>query len=683
MMLQPLRSVMSVQHVEETSLALPSDSKLRSAQQRVLEQVHTVRRSRSRGGGSASGPVSPTSPISFSSKSFSDNVFSRNTSGRFSSFIRETQGMNRRQVRSYSQYEKPSYGISTVDGPSLVYFNKLKSSSSNPELVTTSAPQRPALHFLPTQSSGCGTRPLVSSQPNFDRAPSSYSNTNIKISTSKPKNGGDVVENGTNITMNEAVEFLSRHNENYQNLGVSFIQHSTFHDDKAKQEVLQLKGIPRLVALLQSTNPQIQQTASGALRNLVFKNNDNKLEVQRCGGIEEALVLLKKTDCPETQKHVTGLLWNLSSTDELKSQLLRSAIPVLTESVVMPFAGWPEKISNSSIDPEVFYNTTACLRNLSSAKKGTRQPMRNCHGLIDSLVTYVQTCVAEDRPDDKSVENCVCVLHNLTYQVETEAPALFSKINALAVPPLRSTAQQVPSPIGCFSTQSGKTEQEGYFDYPVMEDNNPKGAGWLFHSSTMQTYLSLLESSQKDATKEACVGALQNLTAHKGTVSGVMSQSIVQKLNGLQNIMPLLQSTNPSLQRTTMALVGNLSRTPRLQSTMARQTLPQLTSLLSSGAKNNSDSDDTITTASYTILNLLKAEPEVAKKLLNNTFVNSLTDLSKNRFLPKSSQAASLLLYSLWAEKDFQSFLKKQGMHKSNFVNDITTSAHKLVQAVQ
>ncbi|KAG7247638.1 hypothetical protein CRUP_037620, partial [Coryphaenoides rupestris] len=32
----------------------------------------------------------------------------------------------------------------------------------------------------------------------------------------------------------------------------------------------------------------------------------------------------------------------------------------------------------------------------------------------------------------------------------------------------------------------------------------------------MQAYLSLLGTSQKDPTREACCGALQNLTANKG-----------------------------------------------------------------------------------------------------------------------------------------------------------------------
>lgn len=51
------------------------------------------------------------------------------------------------------------------------------------------------------------------------------------------------------------------------------------------------------------------------------------------------------------------------------------------------------------------------------------------------------------------------------------------------------------------------------------EDSKPSGVKWLCHPIAMQTYLSLLGSSQNGATLEACCGALQNLTAGKGLVS--------------------------------------------------------------------------------------------------------------------------------------------------------------------
>lgn len=37
--------------------------------------------------------------------------------------------------------------------------------------------------------------------------------------------------------MKEAVDFLSNEDETYQHCGASYIQHNTFIDDKAKEEV--------------------------------------------------------------------------------------------------------------------------------------------------------------------------------------------------------------------------------------------------------------------------------------------------------------------------------------------------------------------------------------------------------------------------------------------------------------
>ena len=53
----------------------------------------------------------------------------------------------------------------------------------------------------------------------------------------------------------------------------------------------------------------------------------------------------------------------------------------------------------------------------------------------------------------------------------------------------------------------------------MLDDGVPSGSKWLCHPKAMQTYLSLLGSSQNGATLEACCGALQNLTANKGVVS--------------------------------------------------------------------------------------------------------------------------------------------------------------------
>lgn len=62
----PLRSAMRNRGFDDTSLALPSDGKLHAGAQRVLDQVHTIRRSKSKPGSKDS-----ASPISM------ENVFKR------------------------------------------------------------------------------------------------------------------------------------------------------------------------------------------------------------------------------------------------------------------------------------------------------------------------------------------------------------------------------------------------------------------------------------------------------------------------------------------------------------------------------------------------------------------------------------------------------------------------------
>lgn len=68
---------------------------------------------------------------------------------------------------------------------------------------------------------------------------------------------------------------------------------------------------------------------------------------------------------PEPVVPTPGLLWNLSSTDELKEELIADALPVLADRVIIPFSGWRDGNSNLSrdtVDPEVFFNATGCLR---------------------------------------------------------------------------------------------------------------------------------------------------------------------------------------------------------------------------------------------------------------------------------------------------------------------------------
>ncbi|XP_023280963.1 plakophilin-1 [Seriola lalandi dorsalis] len=711
---EPLRSAMTIRCSEDTSLALPSDNKLRSGQQRVLDQVHTIKRGKSKHGKSDPLSPSPTSPIPQNLTSYVDfgsfkfapskanGTFSR-TSSTMSSGFNKTINTQRSRTLSTKTvgpftasgtWEQQIQGSNWPKSP-----NGLKPSRSDPTLAPPFSPAPAAVmrakgqsfhsqHAVQTRVNRNSTYSLTNgtqmtnSQTRIVRPPSAQSHTEGKMGTIKITKKAlqqTAVNSGINVsdvTLKEAVEYLSHPEEKFQQFGATFIQHTTFNEERAKQEVFQLEGIPALVTLLRSPNPAVSQASAGALRNLVFKDKNNKLEVQHCGGIAKALQLLKETDSTDTQKQITGLLWNLSSSDELKEELTVTALPALTENVVVPFTGWSDSSTNNNIHPDVFYSATGCLRNLSCAKKRERQAMRDCPGLIDSLMSYVQSCVAEENPDDKSVENCACILHNLTYQLESEAPGCFS--NYYRQTDDESGGRKSPT-VGCFSPKSSKAQKQYMFDMDraVLEDSAPSGQKWLCHPKAMQTYLSLLGSSKKDATLEACCGALQNLTANKGPGSSAMSQILVQKFGALLHMTPLLKSQNSGLQKTAMSLLNNMSRTSSVQTSMAKQILPELTGLLSSGPREMGKSDDTIAAACSTVRTLMMADTEVSKKVINNELVTSLADLSENGSFPKSSKAAALLLYNLWNEKNLQGAAKKLGLAKSLFVNDNTTAQYK------
>ncbi|XP_055069791.2 plakophilin-1 [Misgurnus anguillicaudatus] len=731
MMPEPLKSALSLGDVEDTSLALPSDREMRSAQQRVLDQVHTVKRTKSKyGSKSFSGLPSPTSPESdsvfldfklTSSSSLSGPSINRgntmtNGTKQRQNYMRKSMNSRHSSAASRKDQTQTIYvstgPVPTQPRPNSLYSPKVTRSAPDLGLHTVAnggtahrnqsvrqSLERVETHYYPlyngnSQSHANGTYKKgvnrVTSNPSVRMPPVSLnSNGESKVSqVSQYKSGGagySVINTErliSDMTMAEAIELLRSPDENRQLCGAAYIQHSTFTDEKAKQEVLTLKGISPLLKLLNSPSPQIQETVAAALRNAVFKNQQNKDQVQVNGGITQVVQLLGETS-DETQKHLTGLLWNLSSADNLKPELLKTALPALTEKIIEPFAS---NTGSTIVSPDVFYNATACLRNMSSPKLANRQAMRSCKGLIDSLMRYMENCINDETPDNPSLENCVCILHNLTYQLESEMSSVFLKINSLANQDRSRSSSIDASAIGCFSSQSQKLQQESYFDYPVMEERNPKGVNWLFHSKALQMYLKLLSTSEKDATLEACCGVLQNLTAKDGIVSDVLSHTIVHKLDGMKSIIPLLQSSNPALQDSAIALFGNLSKSSRTANkSMAQQSLPQLVRCLNSDLTKDDSSpnfDKTTATALYSAHTLFKADPEMGKNFVNNSLITSLRQMSLSMNLPKSSTAAGVLLHSLWSDKNTQSLLKKQGMDKKLFVNDVTSAAIKTLQVI-
>uniref|UniRef100_A0A8D0BGC8 Plakophilin-1 n=1 Tax=Salvator merianae TaxID=96440 RepID=A0A8D0BGC8_SALMN len=734
----PLKTALAYECFQDqanSTLALPSDHKLKTrgtGKQRVQEQVMmTVKRQKQKtslssasnaAGHSNRGSMYDGLADGYNYGTARGSYYAKAHTGNSSWGNAMYNGTLKREAdhKRYSSYSQmDSWGgrnynklcSSTTPGSDYCFLQNMKSSRSEPDLYCdqprgtlrrnqsgSRVSQKASLHRhsmynstcnnqqgmttttrtgkrVPIRSPSCTSankQDMIYAQPvASSKADMAYTHT---LSNSKICN--DEMDFGA-MTVQKAIQLLCSSDEKYQAMGAYYLQHTCFQDESAKQEVYRLGGIAKLVDLLRSPDENVQQAAAGALRNLVFRNPTNKLETRRQNGIRECVSLLRRTGNTEIQKQLTGLLWNLSSTDELKEDLIHDALPVLTDRVIVPFSGWSDGASNRSreiVDPEVFFNATGCLRNLSSADAG-RQTMRNYPGLIDSVMAYSQNCVAANRPDDKSVENCICILHNLSYRLDAEVPNKYTQLNHMA----RSTYTD-KTLTGCFNNRSGKLEYDEY-DLPLPEeDYKPRGSSWLYHSDTIRTYLSLMDRSKKDATLEACAGALQNLTASRGLMSNAMSQLIALKEKGLPRIARLLQSNNAEVVRSGTSLLSNMSRHPVLHKTMAHQVLPDVTRLLALQAPGSSNYGDIMTSACYTLRNLLMSNPQMAKPYLTGSLINSVVGLCRNGSYPKAAEAARLLLSDLWSNREFHYLLKQQGYDK-NMMGSLTGSTFRTLSS--
>jgi hypothetical protein len=83
-------------------------------------------------------------------------------------------------------------------------------------------------------------------------------------------------------------------------------------------------------------------SSSRHLRNLSYgrQNDENKRAIKAAGGTNALVRLLRKTADNDVKELVTGVLWNLSSCDDLKRTIIDEALLVIVNIVIIPHSGW-------------------------------------------------------------------------------------------------------------------------------------------------------------------------------------------------------------------------------------------------------------------------------------------------------------------------------------------------------
>uniref|UniRef100_A0A8C0N9S0 Catenin delta 2 n=2 Tax=Canis lupus familiaris TaxID=9615 RepID=A0A8C0N9S0_CANLF len=489
----------------------------------------------------------------------------------------------------------------------------------------------------------------------------------------------------------EVIQMLQHQFPSVQSNAAAYLQHLCFGDNKIKAEIRRQGGIQLLVDLLDHRMTEVHRSACGALRNLVYgkANDDNKIALKNCGGIPALVRLLRKTTDLEIRELVTGVLWNLSSCDALKMPIIQDTLAVLTNAVIIPHSGWENsplqddrKIQLHS--SQVLRNATGCLRNVSSAGEEARRRMRECDGLTDALLYVIQSALGSSEIDSKTVENCVCILRNLSYRLAAET----SQGQHMGTDELdgllcgEANGKDAESS-GCWGKKKKKKKSQDQWDGvgPLPDcAEPPKGIQMLWHPSIVKPYLTLLSECSNADTLEGAAGALQNLAAGSWKWS-VYIRAAVRKEKGLPILVELLRIDNDRVVCAVATALRNMALDVRNKELIGKYAMRDLVHRLPGGNNSNNAaskamSDDTVTAVCCTLHEVITKNMENAKALRDAGGIEKLVGISKSKgdkHSPKVVKAASQVLNSMWQYRDLRSLYKKDGWSQYHFVASSST----------
>ncbi|XP_011315328.1 catenin delta-2 isoform X1 [Fopius arisanus] len=481
--------------------------------------------------------------------------------------------------------------------------------------------------------------------------------------------------------LSEVIGFLSNPNNIIKANAAAYLQHLCYMDDPNKQKTRSLGGIPPLVQLLENESPDVYRNACGALRNLSYgrQNDENKRAIKNAGGVPALISLLRRTSDADVKELVTGVLWNLSSCEDLKKAIIDDGVTLVVNNIIIPHSGWDPSASNGETCwSTVFRNASGVLRNVSSAGEYARKKLRECDGLVDALLYVVRSAIEKSNIGNKIVENCVCILRNLSYRCQEVEDPNYDKHPIQSIVQNRIAAPVKGENLGCFGGskrrkdgQPAQKEVTTSKTVTTARTEPVKGMELLWQPEVVQCYLSLLQTCSNPETLEAAAGALQNLAACYWQPS-IEIRAAVRKEKGLPILVELLRMEVDRVVCAVATALRNLAIDQRNKELIGKYAMRDLIQKLPSGNNQHDQgtSDDTIAAVLATLNEVIKKNAEFSRSLLDAGGVERLMNITKQRqkYTARVLKFAGQVLFTMWQHAELREVYKKHGWKEADFV---------------
>uniref|UniRef100_A0A3Q2C6I2 Catenin (cadherin-associated protein), delta 1 n=1 Tax=Cyprinodon variegatus TaxID=28743 RepID=A0A3Q2C6I2_CYPVA len=434
--------------------------------------------------------------------------------------------------------------------------------------------------------------------------------------------------------------------------------------------------LPEVIAMLNYRLDPVRSNAAAYLQHLTFKNDAVKSDVRRLKGIPALVSML---DNPNRE-----VLYNISYNDSVKMEIVDHAIHALSDEVMVTHSGWVRGSNGAAggggengkprhLEWEIaLTNTAGCLRNVSSERSEARRKLRECNGLVDSVMHIVQSQIDFKDVNNKLIENCVCLLRNLSYHVHSEIPGAD---RYKETPPINQGPASSSQKGGCFSSRKGKGKKEDdpaadTIDIPART-SPAKGYELLFQPEVVNIYTKLLTESSNLTVLEASAGAIQNLCAGHWTY-GRYIRSLMRTQKALPLLTELLGHTNDRVVRAMSGALRNLAIDARSKDLLGKHAIPALVANLPGGGQSQpvrALSEETVVSILSTLHEVLGSSVEAARNLRDSQGIERLVLINKdgNRS-DREVRGAGLVLQTVWGYKELRRTLEKDGWKKTDFM---------------